>query len=127
MTKKTSSERIREILSYYEISQSEFCRRTGLDKSTVSLYINGKREPMQDKIDLIARSFNLDPAWVMGYDVGMIREQGEDQTEMVAKNQDEAYMLCTMREMNAKQIETLINYAEFIAQQNYKENNVDED
>lgn len=66
-----SASRIKEIMEIFDISQNEFCKRTGLDASTVSLYINGKREPRQDKLYSISKVFDVDPAWLMGLDVPM--------------------------------------------------------
>lgn len=74
MKAATSRERIKEILSYYKLSQAEFCRRTGLTSSALSNYLNGDREPRQDKVAAISDAFDLNPAWVMGYDVPMKRK-----------------------------------------------------
>lgn len=65
--------RIKELIEYLNISQIEFSRITGFDKSTVSLYVNGKREPMQDAIYIISQKFNIDPAWLLGFDVPIHR------------------------------------------------------
>lgn len=67
----TTKERIKEILNYYQITQAEFCKRSGIKSSALSNYLKGEREPRQDKISMIADAFGLDPAWVMGYDVPM--------------------------------------------------------
>ena len=66
-----SGERIKELLEIFRISQQEFAERTHIDKATVSLYVNKKREPKQINITAIADAFNVDPAWVMGLDVPM--------------------------------------------------------
>lgn len=68
------TERIKELLKFYHLSQSDFCKRTGLNKSVVSLYISGKREPMQLNIMTIAETFDIDPAWLMGLDVPMRKD-----------------------------------------------------
>ena len=66
-----SKERIRDLMRFYGITQAEFCRRTGLTTSALSNYLNGTREPRQDKIAAIADAFGVSPAWVMGYSVPM--------------------------------------------------------
>ena len=73
MNKKVSNSRnrIMELMEYYGINQTELCRRTGLQKSALSNYLNGDREPRQSQISLIADPFNINPAWLMGYDVPM--------------------------------------------------------
>lgn len=69
-----SQHRLAELMDYYGISQQSLSDRTGIDKSTISLYVNGKREPRQDKISLICDAYNVDPAWLMGHDVPMQRQ-----------------------------------------------------
>lgn len=71
MKKSNSKERIRELMQFYGINQTELCTRTGIQKSALSNYLNGDREPRQDQISLIVDPFNVNPAWLMGYDVPM--------------------------------------------------------
>lgn len=74
MKKTDSKHRLYELLDVLNISQSEFCRRCGLNKSALSNYLNGDREPRQDKLAIIADAFNVSPSWLMGYDVPMRAE-----------------------------------------------------
>lgn len=53
-------------------------RKTGIEKSAISHYINGHREPRQDKIIAIANAYNLNPAWLMGLDVPMAQKSDPD-------------------------------------------------
>lgn len=80
MSKKVSNsqKRIVELMEYYHINQTELCRKTGLQKSALSNYLNGDREPRQSQISLIADPFNINPAWLMGYDVPMFNQMPED-------------------------------------------------
>lgn len=73
MSKKITDTRNRliELMEYYNINQTELCNRSGLQKSALSNYLNGDREPRQNQISLIADAFNINPAWLMGYDVQM--------------------------------------------------------
>lgn len=73
MNKKVSNsqQRLVELMDYYKLNQTELCKRTGLLKSALSNYLKGEREPRQDQISLIADPFNINPAWLMGYDVPM--------------------------------------------------------
>jgi transcriptional regulator with XRE-family HTH domain len=58
-------------MEYYGINQTEFCIRTGIQKSALSNYLNGTRQPRQDAVSKIADAFGISPSWVMGYDVPM--------------------------------------------------------
>lgn len=86
MNKKvsTSRERLVELMDYYNLSQTELCKRTGLQKSALSNYLNGDREPRQTQLSLIADPFNINPAWLMGYDVPMFMPQPIDTEEAKA-------------------------------------------
>ena len=84
MKVSTSQERIKEMMHILGVSQAEISAKTGLAKSTVSMYVNGLREPKQDGIALISNAFHIDPAWLMGYDVSMDAKtkKDEDQAEL---------------------------------------------
>lgn len=66
---KTSKDRIKELMDLYQINQTEFCRKTGIQKSALSNYLNGERTPRQDALKKIADAFSISPAWLLGYDV----------------------------------------------------------
>lgn len=74
MKETDSKHRLRELLEYLQISQTEFCNRCGLNQSALSNYLNGDREPRQDKLSMIADAFDIDPGWLMGYDIPMKRQ-----------------------------------------------------
>ena len=66
-----SQHRIAELIDFLGVNQTEFCQKTGLQKSALSNYLNGDREPRQDQISKITDAYNINPAWIMGYDVPM--------------------------------------------------------
>lgn len=73
MNKKisNSSDRLKEMMSYMSLKQSDIVTRTGITKSALSNYLHGTREPRQDQISKIADPYGINPAWLMGYDVPM--------------------------------------------------------
>lgn len=86
MKVSTSQKRIVELMNMLDISQTVLARRTGLGKSTISMYVNGQREPKQDSIALISNAFNIDPAWLMGYDVSMeVKTKEDEDAEKIGK------------------------------------------
>lgn len=52
-------------------SQQEMANRTGINKASISQYVNGKNVPSCMTADKIAQVFDVNPAWVMGFDVTM--------------------------------------------------------
>jgi len=100
MKKSNSKLRLRELMDYFNINQTELCNRTGLQKSALSNYLNGDRDPRQDQISLIADPFGINPAWLMGYDVSMFLEMSATEpTALVLSDMEikiiEAYRRCT--------------------------------
>lgn len=52
-------------------SQQRFVERTGINKGSVSQYINGKNTPSNVTAKKIADCFGVSPVWIMGFDVPM--------------------------------------------------------
>ena len=60
--------RLKNIMSERKITQSELSKRTGIRQSSISDWLNGRYEPKQDKIYLIAQALGVSPSWLLGYD-----------------------------------------------------------
>ena len=69
------SVRIKKALSIRGMKQSELCEKTKIPKSALSEYISGAYEPKQDRLFLIAQALDVDPVWLMGFDVPMEKEK----------------------------------------------------
>lgn len=72
---ESCAKRIRKALSARNMTQSELCRRTKIATSAMSEYIKGLYDPKQDKIYIMAQELDVDPVWLMGFDVPMEKEQ----------------------------------------------------
>ena len=66
-----SAHRLNELLQITGDSQNDMAIKTKIPKSSISHYVNGMREPRQDKLSMIADAYNVNPAWLMGLDVPM--------------------------------------------------------
>lgn len=71
--KKNTSTRLQELMDIKNINQVDLCQRTGIPKSSMSMYLSGERSPRQNRLSQIAEKFNISEAWLMGYDVPMER------------------------------------------------------
>lgn len=69
-----TKDRLYELMTKRGITQSDIVNRTGIPKSSVSMYVAGTRTPKQDKIAIIANAYNINPVWLMGFDVPMEKE-----------------------------------------------------
>ena len=61
-------ERLNSILQNRNLSQADLSKMTGIRSSSISDWLNGKYEPKQDKISIIAEALNVSPVWLIGYD-----------------------------------------------------------
>lgn len=77
----TIAERIKEGLRLRDMIQADLVEKTGLPKSAISSYINGKYEPKQPAIYLMAKALNVSEAWLMGYDVEMNQDDDIPRTK----------------------------------------------
>ena len=71
---ESCANRIRKALSIRNMTQSELCRRTKIATSAMSEYLRGLYEPKQDKVYLMSEALDVDPVWLMGFDVTMEKE-----------------------------------------------------
>ena len=78
---ESCSIRIKKALSIRGMKQSEICEKTKIPKSALSEYISGAYEPKQDRLFLIAQALDVDPVWLMGFDVPMEKEKETSPSE----------------------------------------------
>lgn len=69
------SKRLNYAMSIRHISQAELSEKTKISTGSLSQYMNGKINPKQDRIYIMARALSVSEAWLMGYDVPMDREK----------------------------------------------------
>lgn len=70
----TFAHRLSLAMQIRNIKATELHKKTGIAKSSISEYINGKYEAKQDGVYLISEALNVNPAWLMGADVPMERQ-----------------------------------------------------
>lgn len=69
MTKDTCGNRIKQRLAELNMTQSELSRKVNINKATISQYVSEKYLPTQERVESIANALDVDPAWLMGFDV----------------------------------------------------------
>lgn len=90
---ETCGKRIAQALSTKGMKQSELCKRAKVPKSSLSLYLSGAYEPRQDRIYEMATVLDVDPVWLMGYDVPMEREEKNISTNELQLTDGEKMLL----------------------------------
>lgn len=59
--------RIKQLVDDLGITQKEFAARAGIRHEIVCRYIKGVRKPGRSTITKIADTYNVNPAWLLGY------------------------------------------------------------
>lgn len=82
--------RLLKVLNERGITASDLSRLSGVGKSDISNYLNGKYLPKQDKVYYIAKALDVDPGWLI---TGV--EQTRPHEEAEAPKTEEARILAT--------------------------------
>ena len=75
--KSTFQKRLQERMDELGFRQADLAERTGLSKSRISHYINGRYEAKQEALYLLAKALDVNEAWLMGHDVPKERSISE--------------------------------------------------
>lgn len=82
-------ERLAEALASAGMRPIELAEATGIPKSMISYYLNGKTKPKADRIYKICQALNVNEAWMLGYDVPKMRtseqKKNDDLVQVIAK------------------------------------------
>lgn len=71
---ETFDKRLRKALNIRNMTQAELCEKTEIPKSAISQYLSGGFKPRQNRTHLIAKTLDVNEAWLMGYDVDIKRQ-----------------------------------------------------
>ena len=89
--KSSLKERLRLALLDANMKPIDLSERTGIPKSMISYYLNGKTKPKADRIFLISKELGVSEAWLLGYDVP------KNRTEEQKKNDDLVSVIAKLR------------------------------
>lgn len=87
MRKFETADRLRELMAEKNWKQVDVINKSipyqeklniKLGKSALSQYVNGVQTPDQNKLALLALTFDVSEAWLMGYDVPRGRESNSE-------------------------------------------------
>jgi transcriptional regulator with XRE-family HTH domain len=106
------NERFGKRLTYYlernGMMQKDLCDILNVSKTTVSNWCKGAKAPRMNKIDEICKFLGITRTHLMGSDEEVAKLEG---------NLDEDKMLTKFNNLSAEQQKQLINYADFLLQQ----------
>ena len=74
----STSERLVEAMKRKNMRQADLVRLTGIDKSSISLYISGKYSPKGDKLYKLSVALGVTAAWLSGFNAPMLESAPSD-------------------------------------------------
>nr|DAU56681.1 MAG TPA: Repressor protein CI [Caudoviricetes sp.] len=121
-------ERLNSILQKRNLSQADLSKMTGIRSSSISDWLNGKYEPKQDKISIIAEALNVSPVWLIGYDdTSSNQSEGyyvdpetAEYAEMLRTRPEMRLLFSASRGISKEEMQEAVNYIEFIKSRNKK-------
>ena len=102
MEKAEIKDRIREAMELRELTQSELSEKAKIDKGQLSSYLSGKYKPRQRNIEALAKTLNVDEAWLMGFDSPMEPQLANVSNENRFNSDDERTLILSYRKLNDK-------------------------
>lgn len=131
MKPATFAQRLREAMHLRRLNQTDLHDLTGIGKPSISTYLKGEYKAKQDKVDLLATVLDVNPAWLMGYDVSMDSSHSSSIKYTIPNNplilaEDQAIysvkplsnkqkeVLENIQDLNDEQLDKLLEYILFI-------------
>lgn len=66
--------RLEKALEYRKMKPVELAKKTNISEAKISQYRSGYSKPKNQRLVLIANALKVDPSWLMGVDVPMIKD-----------------------------------------------------
>lgn len=78
-------DRLREAMAFRGMKAVALVEKTGVPKGAISYYLAGKSQPKADRLYIIARALDVSEAWLLGYDVSMLRSAEQKKNDQLSK------------------------------------------
>ena len=65
------AKRFEYIMNLRNVKQVDLVNKTGISKASINQYVKGVHCPENDRAMLLAEALNVNPMWLMGFDVPM--------------------------------------------------------
>ncbi|WP_226911085.1 S24 family peptidase [Schleiferilactobacillus harbinensis] len=121
----TTEARLKQIMSERNLRQVDILRLSepwqkkfgiSMSKSHLSQYVNGKSQPDQNKLLLLANTLNVSEGWLMGFDVPQERRTG------IPNHEPSPDIVPIYNQLHPARQEKVYNYADDQLKQQQKEN-----
>lgn len=85
---ETFAQRLTRALLIRNMKPVELAEKTGIDKSKISSYMSGRYKAKQDGIFILSEALQVDPTWLMGYDVPIKKEISINNSQSISKENE---------------------------------------
>lgn len=97
VTKEIFSKRLKQLMNDNNETTYSIGEILNLSAATISRYADGKMAPKITTIYSMANHFNVNPVWLMGYDVEKILQNQNENTNL---SKDEEKLIATYNKLN---------------------------
>ena len=103
-----TSKRLQQYMKQNDLRQADLLEKCKgrISKSAMSLYISGKRTPVQHPLSILSECLDVSIPWLMGYDVPMSRTESSSPT----LSDSEQFVVDSMRGFNAEGQQKVVDY-----------------
>jgi transcriptional regulator with XRE-family HTH domain len=113
---ESTCERLNYAFNKSSLKQVDLVRITGIDKSSISLYLSGKVTPKGDKLYKLALALGVSPVWLSGFNVPMVETKNspgvEEKTPRERKYQEIINLLEALPE---EKLTEALRYLKYLA------------
>ena len=122
MKHELTARRLNEALEEANMTAQELAKKSGVSKASISQYRNGSHKPSNKSSGRIGEVLGVNPLWLMGFDVDKY-EMDRPFVITVDKNHYDLFAGVNdfATKANARNIQHLIDYMNFMIAQQYKE------
>lgn len=100
----TTANRLRIAMKIAGKKQADLVRETGIDKGSMSHYVNGRYEPKQDVVFVLAKALNVSEMWLWGYDCPMerpiVQKKNDTLTDIVVRMRTDEEFASILKGLN---------------------------
>lgn len=105
------AKRIKQSMEDKKMNATELSKASGVGKSDLSNYLNGKYRPKQDKIVLLAAALEVDPVWLGAIDLQL---ESRTQAKLLLENTIETQTENVLSLLSPEGVRKVLDYARLV-------------
>lgn len=105
------AKRIKQSMEDKKMNATELSKASGVGKSDLSNYLNGKYRPKQDKIVLLAAALEVDPVWLGAIDLQL---ESRAQAKLLLENTIETQTENVFSLLSPEGVRKVLDYARLV-------------